>query len=96
MPRWGDTLHYKNEQGRNDIVSANVTHDSEFVHFSVETAAPLTNPEGDSWMLLLIDADRSRKTGWEGYDLIVNRKAPGVLEKSSRDWKIDRGSSPDA
>ncbi len=85
-PGWGDELHYENRQGRNDIISAKVTHNAKYVGFSVETAAPLTKPQGDSWMLLLIDTDRDKSTGWEGYDLVVNRKAPGVLEKSSNGW----------
>ncbi len=86
---WGDELHYVNRQGRNDIIAARVTNDDKTVHFSVHTAAPLTKPAGDSWMLLLIDTDCSKKTGWEGYDLIVNRAAPGVLEKSSKHWKLE-------
>ncbi|QHI70940.1 hypothetical protein GT409_11650 [Tichowtungia aerotolerans] len=81
-PGWGDKLHYIDQQGRNDIIKTAVMHDSEFVRFRVETAAPLTPPEGDSWMLLLIDTDRSRKTGWEGYDLTVDFR-------SSNYWKLE-------
>jgi hypothetical protein len=33
-------------------------------------------------MWLLIDADRDHRTGWEGYDYIVNRVAPG--ERTAR------------
>jgi hypothetical protein len=94
-PGWGSELHYTNTQGRNDIVSAKVTRDAEFVRFSVETAAPLTKPAGDSWMLLLIDTDRDQTTGWEGYDLVVNRAAPGVLEKSSRGWNWNEAAAVD-
>jgi hypothetical protein len=40
-------------------------------------------------MRLFIDIDRDKKTGWEGYDFVVNRKSPGekaVVEKSRGGW----------
>jgi len=41
-------------------------------------------------MMLLIDIDRDKSTGWEGYDYAVNRKAPvgneAMLERSRREW----------
>jgi hypothetical protein len=86
-PGWGGELHYVNRQGRNDIISARVTRDGKTVRFRVETAAPLTKPEGDSWMLLLIDIDRDHSTGWEGYDFILNRLGPGSLEKNTGGWQ---------
>lgn len=86
-PGWGDELRYTNKQGRNDIIAASVTHDEKTVRFSVETAAPLTKPEGDSWMLLLIDIDRDHSTGWEGYDFILNRLGSGTLEKNCGGWQ---------
>jgi len=67
-------LHYKNDSGRNDIVTAKVAVDDANVYFYVEANAPLTPPTGPHWMLLLIDADKNHDTGWCGYDFIVNRK----------------------
>lgn len=82
----GNTLHrdhegrydqyYRNTTGRNDIVEAKVARDAEKVYFYVETAEALTPQTDRNWMMLFIDADRDKSTGWNGYDFIVNRKSP--------------------
>jgi hypothetical protein len=74
---WGKSLHYANKTGRNDIVSAKVSIDGKTVSFYVRTNDRLTNPVDPNWMLLFIDADRNSKTGWLGYDLVVNRQVSG-------------------
>ena len=66
-------LHYTNNSGRNDIVTAKVGVDKRNVYFYAQTAAPLTADTGDHWMLLFIDADQNSQTGWWGYDLLVNK-----------------------
>lgn len=66
-------LHYTNTTGRNDIVAAKVSHDAGKVYFYVKTREKLTPCTDPSWMLLLIDADGNAKTGWQGYDYVVNR-----------------------
>jgi hypothetical protein len=71
---WGKSLHYVNKTGRNDIVAAKVSIDERTVSFYVRTQDRLTSPAEPSWMLLFIDADNDPKTGWLGYDLVVNRK----------------------
>lgn len=78
----GDTFHrdykgygglrYTNASGRNDIVTCKVALDRDTVAFYAEASAPLTPSSGPNWMLLLIDADRNAKTGWHGYDYLVN------------------------
>ncbi len=92
----GNTLHrdhegrydqyYKNNTGRNDIVGAKVARDAEKVYFYVETAEALTPQTDRNWMMLFIDADRDKSTGWNGYDFIVNRVNPkgnkAVIEKN--------------
>ena len=39
-----------------------------------------------NWMMLFIDVDRDKTTGWNGYDFIVNRTSPhgkkAVIEKN--------------
>lgn len=82
----GDTVHrdsagycemrYSDTSGRNDIVEAKTARDGERVYFMARTAAPLTPSADRAWMTLFIDSDRSRKTGWQGYDLVVNRVTP--------------------
>jgi hypothetical protein len=85
---YGST-HYTNHTLRNDILRARVCRDDENLYFYVETASAISPPAA-KWMMLLIDVDRDRKTGWEGYDYVVNRKAPGeqaILEKCTGRWK---------
>lgn len=67
-------LHYTNESGRNDIITSKVALDKKNISFYVETAGKLTPCTDNNWMLLLIDADNNSKTGWYGYDFIVNKK----------------------
>ena len=86
---WGD-LHYKNTTGRNDIIRAKVAYDKQSVYFYAETAAPLTSWKDRNWMQLFIDADMNSKTGWQGYDYVVNypvvSAASTTLKKSAAGW----------
>lgn len=68
--------HYTDNSGRNDIVGARVAHDGGNVYFRVETAEVLTPSSDPNWMMLFIDVDRDKSTGWNGYDFIVNRVSP--------------------
>jgi hypothetical protein len=67
-------LHYRNDSGRNDIVTCKVGFEAGHVYFYAETKEPLTPHSGNNWMLLLIDADQNHDTGWYGYDYLVNKK----------------------
>ena len=64
---------YVNQSGRNDIVTAKVSSDSQYLYFYVECASDITDPEGSNWMNLFINADCDDATGWYGYDFILNR-----------------------
>jgi hypothetical protein len=66
-------LHYKNESGRNDIITSKVSVDKQNISFYAETADKLTMCSGNNWMLLFIDADNNPETGWFGYDFIINK-----------------------
>lgn len=70
-------LYYRNTSGRNDIVTCKVAADARQIAFYAETRAPLTPHTGRNWMLLLFDADRNPKTGWFGYDYLVNGSVLG-------------------
>jgi len=82
----GNTMHrdhrgrydqyYTNNTGRNDITGAKVARDAQKIYFYAETAEKLTSPKDRNWMMLLIDTDRNKATGWNGYDFIVNRVSP--------------------
>ncbi len=63
---------YVNKSGRNDIVKAQVTHDPQYIYFYIETKGALTPYNNKNWMLLFIDADENKTTGWQGYDYVVN------------------------
>jgi hypothetical protein len=63
---------YVDNTGRNDIISTKVTRDAKAVYFYARTREPLTSPRGKNWMLLYIDSDQDSKTGWLGYDYVVN------------------------
>jgi hypothetical protein len=68
---------YRNTSGRNDIVEAKVARDKDWIYFYVQTDQIITKPTNqDHWMWLFIDIDRSRLTGWEGYDYLVNLNPP--------------------
>jgi hypothetical protein len=85
---WKGT-HYENKTGRNDILRSKAARDDDALYFYVETARPLTSSQGPRWMRLFIDMDRNKKTGWQGYDFVVNRVSPGskaIIEKSDEDW----------
>ncbi|MGO3805514.1 MAG: hypothetical protein ACTJHT_04355 [Sphingobacterium sp.] len=82
----GNTMHrdhrgryseyYTNNTGRNDIVEAKVARDNDKLFFYVETAENLTPSTDPNWMMLFIDADRDKRTGWNGYEYMVNRRNP--------------------
>jgi hypothetical protein len=67
-------LHYTNDSGRNDIVTSKVAVDPKMIYFYAETNEALTPSTGQNWMLLFIDADKNPKTGWFGYDFLINKK----------------------
>lgn len=70
------SLHYTNVSGRNDIVEARVARDDRYLYFYVCAADALTPPSDPHWMMLLLDIDRNKQTGWQGYDYIVNYRSP--------------------
>lgn len=78
--------YYKNSTGRNDFVGAKVARDKDNIYFYVETASKLTPDTDRNWMMLFLDTDRDKTTGWNGYDYIVNRVNPkrgrAIVEKN--------------
>ncbi len=77
---------YKNLTGRNNIIRAKAAYDQEFLYFYAETAAPI-QAEGDHVMELLLDTDRSKQTGWEGYDYIISGRSLLFWDASDSSWK---------
>ena len=62
-------LRYINATGRNDILTAKISSDNEYLYFMAECAADITPREGDNWMNLFIKSDNDSvekfKDGWE-------------------------------
>ena len=80
---------YLNTSGRNDLTVTKVARDATHVTFYAQTRRPLTPSSDANWMLLLLDTDQKRTTGWEGYDFIVNRAVDGGatwLERNTGGW----------
>ena len=83
-------MYYTNTTGRNDIIGAKVARDADNIYFYVETSEKLTPPTDRNWMQLLIDADRDKTTGWNGYDYMVNftnpQKNKAFIAKNVGGW----------
>jgi hypothetical protein len=88
-PRADNKIRYVNNTGRNDITNCLVTHDSKSLFFYVKTSRKLTPSTDKNWMLLFIDTDQSTKTGWSGYDFLINRLVKGKMAIVSR-WNGQR------
>jgi len=87
-------LHYTNDSGRNDIVTAKVGFEAGKVHFYVETREALTPHTDPNWMLLLIDADRNHDTGWYGYDYLVNQRVIDPMKTTLMRYVPDAPEGP--
>ncbi len=68
----GQSGPYTDNTGRNDIVETRVARDDENIYFYVKTDNNLSSHTNKNWMLLFIDADQNSKTGWHGYDYMIN------------------------
>ncbi len=82
-------LTYRNDTGRNDFVLAKAAFDSENLCFFVQTRMPITPRTDPNWMLLLLDADQDARTGWLGYDYVVNLEVPGDDTTTIKAWRGD-------
>jgi len=72
-PGWGGK-QYTDNSGRNDMAAAKVACDAKNIYFYVRVQNALTPFTGPNWMQLLIDADENPRTGWNGYDYVVNSR----------------------
>jgi hypothetical protein len=86
--------YYRNNSGRNDLVACKVTRHGQFAYFYLRAAVEFQPSSTRQGLWLLIDSDRQRKTGWEGYDFIVGRtmEHEGIwwLEKNVSGWNWER------
>ncbi|GGD51143.1 discoidin domain-containing protein [Paenibacillus nasutitermitis] len=69
---WGTAGTYTNTTGRNDIQSAKIARDADYVYFYVKTKDNITAYTGSGWMRLFIKTNAAL-SNWEGYNFVVNR-----------------------
>ena len=67
-----------------------MTYDQEFVYFYAKTAQPLTPHTDNNWMLLYLNTDNLKTTGWEGYDFLVNNSPNSATQTSIK--KFENGN----
>lgn len=70
---YDSNYRYVNNTGRNDIASAKVSQDADYLYFMVKCTADIQVAEGNNWMNLFLNTDGDASTGWEGYDYVINR-----------------------
>ncbi|NDP23106.1 MAG: discoidin domain-containing protein, partial [Paludibacter sp.] len=75
-----------NNTGRNDIIESKITYDNLNIFAYVKTVNNLTAYSDPNWMLLFIDADRNKSTGWEGYDYVINLGLKSANQTTIKQW----------
>jgi len=75
-----------NNTGRNDIIESRSTYDDTNIYFYVKTAQALTPSTDPNWMLLFIDVDRNKGTGWEGFDYVINYSIKSDNQTTVKQW----------
>ena len=87
---------YEDRSGRNDFVSMKVARDERNIYFYAKTREPITSFRGRNWMLLFIDSDENKATGWEGYDMVVDAKVidrnTTTISKLTQDGRLEAPS----
>ena len=78
-------VRYQDNSGRNDITRMAVDWaDGKYI-FTAETKDALTPSADPNWMTLFISKDDGL-AGWEGYDYVIGRETPGLVERSLGGW----------
>ena len=79
---------YTNDTGRNDLLNMKVAEDSEHIYFYVETAETLIPGKNTDGLFCLVDVDRSRDTGWEGFDYRIDVDGVQRWDDSNQSWSL--------
>jgi len=88
------TVTYTNTTGRNDIIESRATYDANNLYFYVKTVANITAYTDLNWMLLFIDVDKNKTTGWEGYDYVVNLGVTSSTQTTLKQWNGSSWANP--
>lgn len=86
---WGAAGPFVNATGRNEFVALKVARDAETLYFYARTRGPITPYADPDWMLVFINTDQDKATGWQGYDYVVNL---GVLGSDRTTVKAHDGA----
>lgn len=77
---------YSNTSGRNDILVSKANVKDGKITFYVETAKALTPYTDPNWMLLFINSDCDFKTGWNGFDYLINKEFASASKSCVMKW----------
>jgi len=80
------SVMFVNNTGRNDILESKSIYDENNIYFYVKTKEVLSPSTDPNWMLLFLDVDRNKGTGWEGYDYVVNYGVKSETETTLKQW----------
>lgn len=96
----GKYFKYENTTGRNDIVGARASFDSDFLYFTAETDSELTPYTDPAWMRLLLEVEsvngaQTDAPSWESFQYIVGRETAidgthTVIERSTGGWNWEK------
>ncbi len=82
------TIHYENRTGRNDIVESRMTGDGGSIYVYARTKEAMTSAlTSKNWMLLFLDVDCDKSTGFEGYDILINNRIIDDTTTSLSVWR---------
>ena len=83
---------WTNLTARNDLATMQVARDKSNVVFRATVHGKLSPATDPNWMVLWIDSDGNRKTGWNGYDLRVHLESgQAIVERADRtdfNWRV--------
>lgn len=86
-PGWGSIEEYRNTSGRNDLVEARTTEDSENYYFYLKISENFANRRWPDQLSLFIMDGKKEKESWEGYAYLVEIKGTTiVLHESNGGW----------
>jgi hypothetical protein len=99
FPGYAGHTQYTNHAPRHDFVLMKTAVSPESVWFYLKTAEPILESRLDG-VWLLVDADQKPGTGWEGFDLVINRLGPAAkhrfsIEKNTGMWSWEKAGEAD-
>lgn len=89
-PGYNTVTRLRNTTGRNDFVLMKVARDEQFLYFYAKTPEAMTEFTDTDWMVLFLNTDRNPDTGWQGYDIAINRRmnssSTSIVEHTANGW----------